>query len=305
MTFIKIPKIVIHFLLAFIFLNSGYCFSEDKVTVIYPKLEVSSNGVFSEILKGIESELDGDVIKLELPQNFNSKDIASRITTEHVITLGKKAMTVGKQVNDSKLVVFGALPILDDNMLGISSMASPQSLFEPLNTLANKVQGITVIYSQSSTRLIKDALQAAKKYKLTLNAILVDSLPMAVKAYDEFFENKASKSSALWLPVDPITVNDNIIVPTLLEKAWAKEIVVISSTSSHVERGVLYATILDNISMGQELATLVQKIENKNISTIVKTLKTIKLAVNLRTAKHLGYQYPQSKIEQFAFTFPE
>ena len=68
MTFIKILKIVIHFLLAVIFLNSGYCFSEDKVTVIYPKIDVSSsNDVFSEILKGIESELDGNVIKLELP----------------------------------------------------------------------------------------------------------------------------------------------------------------------------------------------------------------------------------------------
>lgn len=305
MTYIKTPKIVIHFILTFLLLNSGYCFSEDKVTVIYPEIIASSNSVYFEILKGIESEFEGDVITLELPQTFNSQDIANSITTEHVIALGKQGMVVGKEVNHSKLVVFGALSILDDNMSGISSIPSPKSLFEPLKTLAPKVQNITVVYSKSSAWLIDEAKKEAKRINLTLNTILVDDLQMAVKTYDDFFQTIASENTALWLPLDPISVNNNIIVPILLEKAWNHNVVVISSTASHVERGVLYATVPDNINMGRQLATLIQKIENKNNSTIVKALKTIKLAVNLRTAKHLGYQYPQSKIEQFAFTFPE
>jgi len=305
MTFIKTPKIVIHFILTFLLLNSGYCFSEDKVTVIYPEIIASSTSIYFEILKGIESEFEGDVITLELPQTFNSQDIANSITTEHVIALGRQGMVVGKEVNQSKLVVFGALPILDDDMSGISSIPSPKSLFKPLKTLAPKVQNITVVYSKSSAWLIDEAKKEAKRINLTLNTILVDDLQMAVKTYDDFFQTIASENAALWLPIDPISVNNNIIVPILLEKAWNHNVVVISSTASHVERGVLYATVPDNINMGRQLATLIQKIENKNNSTIVKALKTIKLAVNLRTAKHLGYQYPQSKIEQFAFTFPE
>jgi len=305
MTFIKTPKIVIHFILTFLLLNSGYCFSEDKVTVIYPEIIASSTSIYFEILKGIESEFEGDVITLELPQTFNSQDITNSITTEHVIALGRQGMVVGKEVNQSKLVVFGALPILDDDMSGISSIPSPKSLFKPLKTLAPKVQNITVVYSKSSAWLIDEAKKEAKRINLTLNTILVDDLQMAVKTYDDFFQTIASENAALWLPIDPISVNNNIIVPILLEKAWNHNVVVISSTASHVERGVLYATVPDNINMGRQLATLIQKIENKNNSTIVKALKTIKLAVNLRTAKHLGYQYPQSKIEQFAFTFPE
>ena len=53
-------------------------------------------------------------------------------------------MIVGKEVNHSKLVVFGDLPIFDGNMSGISSMASPKSLFDPLK-----------IFSEKSTHTIK------------------------------------------------------------------------------------------------------------------------------------------------------
>ncbi|WP_426369810.1 ABC transporter substrate-binding protein [Pseudocolwellia sp. HL-MZ7] len=309
MAFIKISKTLIHFILIPLLSYSSYSFSEgkeqSKVTVIYPDVKSSSNNVFPEIVKGIKSAFKGEVITLKLPQNFNSKDIISSITTQQVIALGKPGLVIGKEVNHNKLVVLGALPVIAHNMSGISSMASPQSLFEPLKTLAPKVQNITVVYSKSSAWLMEDAKKEAKRINLHLNAILVDDLQMVVKTYDDFFQTTASENTVLWLPLDPISVNDTIIVPTLLEKAWNNKVTIISSTPSHVKRGVLYATVPDHISMGQQLAIFMQKIENKNISSIVKALKTIKLAINLRTAKHLGYQYSQSKIEEFAFTFPE
>jgi len=279
--------------------------SDEKVTVIYPDVKPPYDKIFSQIMNGIESELDSSIVKLKLPRSFDKTEIVESISTKKVIALGKRGFSIAKEVYKEKLVVVGALPISPNVLSGVSLMASPQALFDSLNELAPQVKIITVVYSKSSAWIMDEANIEAKKRGLTLNAVSVDDLKSAVRTYNSLFENAENENMAIWLPLDPITANEKIIVPTILEKAWDKKIVVFSSKPTHAKRGALFSALPDNEALGQQLATLMKSASGKDTTSIVKPLSTIKLAVNLRTAAHLGYNYQPSDVSDFALTFPK
>ena len=279
--------------------------STEKITVIYPDVSSPYDQIFSQIINGIESELDNDVIQLKLPRSFNKNEVIQSISTQQVIALGKRGLSIAREVYKEKSVVIGALPIAPNVISGVSLRASPKALFDSLHQLAPQVKSVTVLYSTSSAWIIDYAKVEAKKRGLVLNAISVENLKSAVTTYNNLFENNKSENMAIWLPLDPITANEKIIIPKILEKAWEKKIVVFSSKPTHAKRGALFSALPDNETLGKQLAGLIKSISHKKSVSIVKPLNTIKLAVNLRTAAHLGYSYQPSEISKFTLTFPK
>lgn len=294
------------FLLSLLFL-SKYSFSDEvnKVTVIYPDVNAPYDKIFSQIIEGIKSEFKGEIIALKLPRTFDSQQVSKNISTKHVIALGKRGMSIAKEIYQEKSVVVGALPLIPNNLSGVSLMASPTALFNSLNELAPQVKVINVVYSKSSAWLIEEAKEEAKNKGLTLKAIHVDDLKMAVQTYNDLFEKTKTENIAIWLPLDPITANEKIIVPAILEKAWEKKIVVFSSKPTHAKRGALFSALPDNETLGKQLVVLMKTLKNNKSSAVVKPLNTIQLAVNLRTAAHLGYNYQPSVVSDFALIFPK
>lgn len=279
--------------------------STEKVTVIYPDVSSPYDKIFSQIINGIESELDNKVIQLKLPRSFNKNEVIQSISTQQVIALGKRGLSIAREVYKEKSVVIGALPIAPNVISGVSLMAAPKALFNSLHELAPQVTTITVLYSIASAWIIDDAKVEAKKRGLVLNAISVENLKSAVTTYNNLFESNKSENMAIWLPLDPITANEKIIVPKILEKAWEKKIVVFSSKPTHAKRGALFSALPDNFTLGKQLASLIKSVSNKESASIVKPLNTIKLAVNLRTAAHLGFNYQPSEVSKFTLTFPK
>jgi putative ABC transport system substrate-binding protein len=277
----------------------------EKVTVIYPDIKAPYDKIFQQITRGIETEFNGEVIHLKLPRKFDSITQANKITTQKVIALGKRGMRIARKIYKDKPVVVGALPIKPNGISGVSLMADPNILFESLNELAPEVTIITVLYSPASSWIIKEAAIKAKEKGFTLNHIAVDDIKTAVKAYSEIFEGQDLEKMAIWLPLDPITANEKIIVTTILEKAWENKMVVFSSKPTHAKRGALFSALPDNELLGKQLARLINSVDYKSRPSTVKTLEKIKLAVNLRTAAHLGFDYDSKEQSDFALTFPQ
>ena len=294
---------------------SSYSFGEPvkKLTVIYPDVDAPHDTTFSQIIQGIKAEFKGQIIPLKLPRNFDVKQASKNVLTSQVIILGKRGVSIANEIYQQKSVVIGALPLIPTQMSGVSLMASPTVLFKALGELAPQVNIINVVYSASSAWLIEDAKIVAKNRGYILKAILVDDLKMAVKTYNNLFEKNTSENVAIWLPLDPITINEKIILPTLLEKAWEKKIVVFSSKPAHAKRGALFSVLPDNRGLGKQLIKLMSllnsddaiKTSKNNNLVVVKPLNALKLAVNLRTASHLGYNYQPYMLSSFSQTFPK
>jgi len=294
---------------------SNYCLGEPvkKLTVIYPEVDAPNDATFSQIIQGIRAEFKGQIIPLRIPRNFDVKQVSKNVFTSQVIILGKRGVSIANEFYQEKLVVIGALPLIPTHLSGVSLMASPTVLFETLGELAPQINIINVVYSASSAWLIENAKIVAKSKGYILKAILVDDLKMAVKTYNNLFEKNTSENVAIWLPLDPITTNEQIILPTLLEKAWKKKIVVFSSKPTHAKRGALFSALPDNMGLGKQLIKLMSVLNSNNVIknsknnnlVVVKPLNAIKLAVNLRTAAHLGYNYQPYLLSRFSQTFPK
>ena len=278
--------------------------SAEKLTIIYPEVNAPYDVIFNQIKSGITSEFNGDIVEIKLPVKFNNDEVIKSITTDKVIALGKRGWLIAKQIYKTKPVVVGALPIKPNGISGVSLMASPQVLFHTLKELAPKVKTITVLYSKNSSWLIDKAKLEAQNQGFKLQPIAVNNIKEAVQKYDELFADNKLEDQAIWLPLDPVTADDKVIVPVILEKAWENKMVVFSSKPTHAKRGALFSAVPDNEQLGHQLAQMVNKISEKPQS-VVTPLHDIKLAVNLRTAAHLGFAYNASTRSTFALTFPK
>jgi putative ABC transport system substrate-binding protein len=75
----------------------------------------------------------------------------------------------------------------------------------------------------------------------------------------------------------------------VLEGAWNRSLAVFSSSVAHVRRGALFSLYPNNLALGRQLAASALNYPiNGGSGAGMATLKEALLAVNVRTASHLG-----------------
>ena len=284
-----------------------------RMAIFYPEAKEPYRSIYQEIIAGTKEAINNQQHEIELTEflltkNFSAQDIQQQLTElkiNKVIVLGRLGFKLAKALPKQFQVVSGALPITPNSISGISLIADPAYLFNYLEQVAPSVKRIHVAHSKRSDWLIKLAKIAAKEKGLQLNAHKVNNTKEAVEYYQKLFESDISMEDAIWLPTDRIASHDKITLPLILEKAWSREVVVFSSKPSHAKRGALFSTYPDNFALGQHLFDMVQELaqqpEQKSFAALTSTL----LAVNLRTAAHLGLKYSSEQQQQFKLTFPE
>ena len=98
-------------------------------------------------------------------------------------------------------------------------------------------------------------------------------------------------------------MEDSAVLPLVLNEAWKRQLVLLSSTLAHVKRGVLMAPFPDNRGMGRALAesALRQMAGGKPLDGVL-ALRDLRSAVNSRTASHLGLDL---SLGRFDLVLPE
>jgi len=96
-------------------------------------------------------------------------------------------------------------------------------------------------------------------------------------------------------------------LPLVLQESWDRSVAVFSSTALHVRRGVLFSLYPDDLELGRNLATsALGFVSGKGqVAHGVMPLKDVLIAVNLRTASHLGLDISYKQQRSFNLVFPE
>lgn len=280
----------------------------DDIAVLYPNAKEPYRSIYREILSGIKQQNDISITEVVLEKGFNAAGIISELKNQNiskVIALGRSGYKLAKKMPKDISVVSGAIPFSPNGVSGISLISEPDNLFAFLGQVAPQVKTIHVAYSKRSLWIIELAKLAAEQRGLKLNLKPVDSTGDAIAFYNQLFESNVSKEDAIWLPVDRVSSHDKVTLPLILEKAWAREVVVFSSKPSHAKRGALFSTYPDNIELGKNLLLMLQELSQDPQSKKFSALKNLQLAVNLRTAAHLGLKYSPEQQQNFKLTFPE
>ena len=276
------------------------------LTVVYPQVKAPYNEIFEQIIRGIEHQQQDGLQLYPLdgksPLENTAKEL-SRDPANLVIALGKSGYQVAQQIQHTNNVVVSALPLQPAGLAGISLLTDPKVLFTSLKMLAPAIKKVHVVYSDPSRWMIQIAVAQASDFGIEVIAEEVKDLKDAVKTYQDLLQNIDPASNAVWLPFDAITANEQVILPQVLELAWERNIVLFSSKPEHAKRGALFSTFPDHFELGRELVILVQQLQQGKVATTVVPLQQVQLAVNLRTAAHLGMEYKQEVLRQIPITF--
>lgn len=283
-----------------------------SIAVIYPSIAEPYRQIFVKIIEGIESEVGSGIGDYPVYADTNISELKASLlnqNTKVVIALGRQGMQTATALNtDIGMVAGGVLTVPQNEVHGqtiISLAPEPALLFARMKTLMPATKRIFVVYDPGINGwLIKLAQEASRAQGLELITYEAQDLRSAVQAYQAIFAAADSRSDAVWLPQDSTTVEENSILPLVLQESWNRSIAVFSSNFSHVRRGVLFSLYPDNVALGRTLAGVAQSIaRGEYVKRGMMPLRDVQSAVNLRTAQHLGIN--PVRVQGFDTAFPE
>ncbi|MCQ8104664.1 hypothetical protein NP590_11150 [Methylomonas sp. SURF-2] len=312
---ILISRVIVPLFLVLWMYGAAALAASPSVAIVYPEVREPYLSVFQEIARGMEQELGRPVGHYLL----NEKDTASAerlIGTlkndgiDVVVTLGRAGLAVAKSLSSTFPVVIGATIIRPDEvpqgLAGISLTPAPEAMFDHLKRLVPDIKKVTVIYDPRQTAWeISHAERAAQERGLLLVAQPTESLRDSSEIFRRILMEIKDNSIALWLPRENTAMDEQSLLPEVLREAWEKNFVVFSSNLDHVRKGALFSLYPDNFGMGRSLASLaLQQVQANGKFESIKLLRDLLIAVNLRTADHLGLRFSNQTRREFAMVFP-
>jgi putative ABC transport system substrate-binding protein len=285
---------------------------EGGIAVIYPDIGEPFRSVFAQIINGIEEKAKGRVANFAVGPNVDLGELNNslrRQDTRVVIALGRQGVKVASALEGNFGVVVGGVLMAPDNEvrnLQVNSLSpDPALLFSRLKGMMPKVKRIFTVYDprQNDWMMIL-AKEAALSQGLELVAYEAQDLRTAMHAYQEILATTDTGKDALWLPQDSTTVEESTVLPMVLKESWDSNLAVFSSSFGHVRRGVLFSLYPNNIELGRHLAgSALGLLASGTETSGMLPLREVLMAINLRTAKHLGLNTTRS--QSFDMAFPE
>lgn len=284
-----------------------------NIAVIYPDIGEPYRSVFMQIIDGIEERAKGQVSNFAVGANADLgelNDSLRRQETKVVIALGRQGAKVASGLDGNIGVVVGGVlsaPEGEARNLQVNSLSpDPALLFARLKGMMPKARRVFTVYDPRQNEwLIRLAKEGAQAQGLELVTYQAQDLRTAMLAYQEILAKADSRQDALWLPQDSTTVEESAVLPLVLQNSWANNLTVFSSSFGHVRRGVLFSLYPDNVGLGKHLAgsALGMLSSGGREAPALSPLREVLMAVNLRTAKHLGLN--AGRPQSFDMAFPE
>lgn len=284
----------------------------EALAVVYPDIGQPYRKVFTEIIEGIEEQARARVKGYPVASSADFSELQATLKKNGgkvVIALGRQGLQAAAAFDPSVSVVVGGVSSVPDadKMRGISLTPDPALLFALLKGLVPTVRRVIVVYSpQYSQAMLKSARDAARGQGLELVALEAADLAAAVRRYESAFAGADGRTDALWLPQDPVTVEDTTVIPLVLKESWNKNVAIFSSSVLHVKKGALFALIPNNFELGKELASMALGMLNGDGGRAgVAPLRAVRTAFNTRTAGHIGINVASGQQRTFDLVFPE
>lgn len=287
--------------------------AEAPIAVVYPDIGEPYRAIFDKIVEGIEGRVGSRAVKYAVKPSADSAELNTALRRQDarvVIALGRQGMKAVEPDRGVAMVVGGVVTVPESEARGLSVVSlspDPSLLFARLKALMPAAKRVFVVYDpRTNAWLIRLAREAARAQGLELVAYEAQDLRGAMQQYQAVFAVVDSRTDALWLPQDPTTVEERSVLPLVLQESWNRSLAIFSSSFGHVKRGVLFSLYPDNVELGKSLAGLALGIlaSGNNGGHGVMPLRDVRIAVNLRTAQHLGLDLSRQQ-HGFDQVFPE
>ncbi|NRD74093.1 ABC transporter substrate-binding protein [Shewanella sp. VB17] len=283
--------------------------SSNPIAVLYPEIREPYNQIFVNITSGIEAEYGAQVKVFKLTNSTPINDVnkwLARHQISSVITLGNKGLSIAKQLKKDITVIVGAVKMAakPGELNGISMFPSPKTVMQEMSSLVPNINKVHFILHPNKQQWLQPWITSAEAVGITLMLHKAKDLAESATQYRDLLKTLDHKTEALWLVSDQ-AIMDPAIMANILEQAWEKNLTVFSNSLADVKRGALFAMYPDNHAMGKSLAKLLSKtLLHPNDPPAVILLTDTLIAINQRTAKHLGLYFNKAKQQDFGLVYP-
>lgn len=272
------------------------------MAVVYPELGEPFRQVFASIIEGMENRLGGPIASIAMSSGSNPAQVAEDIRRRELqvlVGLGRGGMRIASALASEMPVLVGCVVSVQESearSFQVHTLApDPALLLARLKRLRPAVRRVHVVHDpRLNGWLVRLARDAARAEGLEVLAQEAADQPGALRSYAQLLAGADASRDALWLPQDPTTVDDNIVLPLVLREGWSRNIAVFSSHLAHVRRGALFSLYPDNRELGRSLAAAAQRLAQspKSGAAGIVPLRQALAAINIRTAAHLGIDVP-------------
>ena len=293
-----------------LFFSVSFCEAASErleVAMLFPEVEGAYAKIFDKIMQGVKEHPQLSVSSFSVKKDTKAQEVNKWLENKMakaILVLGQRSYRLAQKMDPDLPVVAGALVVPPSDYSTISLAGDPDQFFTHLKSLAPEVKRIFMVYNEKNSGwLVRIAKAAAKQHGLELLTFPAQGVREAVHHYRTILETARNQADAIWLPIDTVAP-EKTILPMVLDAAWKRRLVVFSSNPLSVKRGALFALYPDHELMGHELADLaVEQIKNRSEPQAIPTRK-LKVAVNQRTASHLGLRYSLSQQRGFDIIYP-
>lgn len=268
------------------------------VVVVYPDLGEPFKQIFSAIIEGIEERLRGSVTSLAVGNGAAPAEIAEELRRREakvLIGLGRGGMRIASALAGELSVLVGCVVSVQESearAFPVHTLApDPTLLLARLKRLMPAARRVHLVYDpRLNGWLARLAREAARAEGLELLAQEATDQAGALRLYSQLLATADPARDALWLPQDPTTVDDSVVLSLVLKDGWNRSIAVFSSHLAHVKRGALFSLYPDNAGLGRSLAASALRLvaNPRALAAGVTPLRDMRAAINIRTAAHLG-----------------
>lgn len=262
-----------------------------ELVVLYPDVRKPYEKIYQDIITGITAANPNGTETIVISEKQTAAAHASAIIAgkpDKIIALGASAVDIATRLTPGIPVIAGAISATDSKLTGISMIADPAVVIDKLRLLDSNIASIHVITDSTHKQV---QLRAAVEYATSHNIQFIVHEAKTVKtAANEYKKalDQLGAHDAIWLMRDK-ALNDTSLLSAVLEVAWDKKIIVISSNPAHVKRGALFSIYPNNIALGARLAELANTTtSSQNSTNRLLLLRDIYIAGNGRTLRHLG-----------------
>jgi len=281
----------------------------DSLAVLYPDIGEPFRAIFAKILEGIDDRLQARILRIAVPAEADLGALAAdmqRREPKLVIALGRAGLRLARRIEVVAGGVISPSEAEARDATVLSLAPDPLLLMQRLKGLLPGVKRVRVAYSlRHSGWLMRFAQEAARQTGLELLAHEVGDLKTALRHYQEFFA-QASTQDALWLPQDPLAVDESAVLPLVLQEAWNRHVPLFSSSLAHVRRGALFALYPNNLELGRSLGgSALARLASSSAPRVAMPLRDVHAALNTRTASHLGLDLSPQLQRAFELLLPE
>lgn len=306
-----------HYLVFFAFLcvQATCCLANGAaIGVLYPQMREPYSKVFDTIITGIEQEIGAAIDRYRIGNQLSVATLETKIQQQQnklLLALGVRGVKVAQQLSNEVPVVVGAVSPSSFHMegikwSGISLLPDPEIMLTRLSGFVPRIKIVSVVYNPDNNQfLIDKTIAAGKSMGITIDARPAHDIRDAALIYKNLFQAIDHRSNAIWLVQDAATLDKDVVLPLVLEEAWNRNLVTFSNHLIHAKRGALFSMYPNNLQMGKELAKLAESVLAKPGAVGINVLKSLNIAVNTRTAKHLGIKFTMRQEKSFDLVFPQ